>query len=158
MTPYAFCRVCKYAANSAAMWPCRCCSRINRMEDHFTPADEDADDLPTHGDEIRALGNNGLAELIIERFHIHSLAGMPVCVSRRRQSAAQSAQDASEPPASAAGRSPRAASSALSTSSGVAWILRIVALAARMIFHSASSPANASGSRACTIACIIASR
>lgn len=71
MTPYAFCRVCKYAANSAAMWPCRCCSRINRMEDYFTPADDDADDLPTHGDEIRALGNNGLAELIIERFHIH---------------------------------------------------------------------------------------
>lgn len=71
MTPYAFCQICKYSANSAAMWPCRCCSRINRMEDHFTPADEDDENLPTHGDEIRALGNNGLAELIIERFHIH---------------------------------------------------------------------------------------
>lgn len=70
MTPYAFCQICKYAGNSTAMWPCRCCSRINRMENHFTPADEDADDLSTHGDEIRALGDIGLAKFIIDRLHI----------------------------------------------------------------------------------------
>lgn len=71
MTPYEFFQICKYAGNSAAMWPCRCCERINRMEDYFEPMDEDDENLPTNGDEIRALGNNGLAELIIERFHIH---------------------------------------------------------------------------------------
>ena len=87
---------------------------------------------------------------------------MPVCVSRRTHSEAQSAAVAESaardrgPPAF--GRRPSTTSIARLTSSGVAWILRIVARTARMTFGSVSSPANASGSRECTSAWIIASR
>lgn len=83
MTPYEFCRVCKYAANSESMWPCRCCIHINYLEDYFEPAYDNDDELPSRGDAIRSLGNIGLAEFMLDRLHVEcgNCPAEPICIS-----------------------------------------------------------------------------
>lgn len=62
------CPTCRYADRGASAWPCRCCSRINLLEDHYEA--QDGEIGPTHGDEIRALGDNGLAVFLRDKLKI----------------------------------------------------------------------------------------
>lgn len=64
-----YCVFCAHADKGATEWPCRCCTHINTLEDYFSPVSDD-EEIPSHGDEIRALGNIGLAKFIIDRLHI----------------------------------------------------------------------------------------
>lgn len=78
-----FCVFCAYAAKSASDWPCRCCTHINTLEDYFSPFSDD-EEIPSNGDEIRALGDVGLAEFIIDRLHIScgNCPSEPFCMQK----------------------------------------------------------------------------
>lgn len=76
------CPTCLYADRGSASWPCRCCSRINMLEDHYTPADGEIG--PTNGDEIRGKSDPALARFLRDKLKITcgNCPAEPLCISK----------------------------------------------------------------------------
>ena len=62
------CTKCRYSEVGADSRPCRCCSRINQIDDYFEPAD--GEETPTNGDEIRGKSDPALARFLRDKLKI----------------------------------------------------------------------------------------